>query len=71
LTTDVEVVEKTIPDTGVKFIRARFYLKTHPDLHSKDVDNDDDRTAVTFWATSREQLENLFMKAVGELGRPK
>jgi len=66
LTTEVKVVKKKA-ETGAQFIGIRFYLESPHELHNDA--GDDDRTAVTFWSTSREQLEELFLKAVGEIGR--
>jgi hypothetical protein len=66
LTTEVTFLKK-IAETKAEFIGIRFFLRSPHELHNDA--GDDDRTAVTFWSTSREQLEQLFLKAVGELGR--
>lgn len=68
LTTEVKLVKKKA-ETNAEFIGIRFYLHSPHELH--DDLGDDDRSAVTFWSTSREQLEKLFLKAVGEIGRAK
>jgi hypothetical protein len=68
LTTKVKFVKKKA-ETNAEFIGIRFYLHSPHELH--DDPGDDDRSAVTFWSTSREQLEKLFLKAVGEIGRAK
>lgn len=66
LTTEVKLIKKTA-ETNADFIGIRFYLHSPHEMHYDA--GDDDRSAVTFWSTSREQLETLFLKAVGELGR--
>jgi hypothetical protein len=68
LTNEVKVVKKKA-ETNAEFIGIRFYLHSPNELH--DDAGDDDRSAVTFWSTSREQLEAIFLKAVGEIGRAK
>jgi hypothetical protein len=52
LTDRVEQVEKTVD--GTVFYGVRFYLKSPPDLHSTP--EDDDTSAVTFWAPDRNAL---------------
>lgn len=42
-------MEKTA-DTGATFIGLRFYLRSSPELHHTD--KDDDSSAVTFWVRS-------------------
>ena len=66
LTDEIMFVRKRA-ETGGEFIGVRFYLLSAHELH--DDSGDDDRSAVTFWSTSREQLEKLFSQAIGELGR--
>jgi hypothetical protein len=41
------VITSKEADTGNKFIGVRFMLESAPGLHYRD--NDDDRSAVTFW----------------------
>jgi hypothetical protein len=47
LTDEVRVVNKLAENTGITYYGVRFYLKSPPELH--DTDDDDDRSAVTFW----------------------
>lgn len=54
LTNDVEVVSTTT-DEGKTFYGVRFFLKSHPDLHHTETD--DDRSAVTFWMGTRQRAE--------------
>lgn len=46
MTDEIEVIKKTA-DTGATFYGVRLLLKSHDDLHTAD--DDDDRSAVTFW----------------------
>jgi hypothetical protein len=56
ITHRIEIVEKTA-DTGTTFVGLRLYLKSPPELHSTA--DDDDTSAVTFWATSHNELRVL------------
>jgi hypothetical protein len=47
LTDEVRVVSKTAENTGITYYGTRFYIKSPQELHNTD--NDDDRSAVTFW----------------------
>lgn len=69
LTDDFEVVEKHIEDTGNDYVGVRFFLKSPPELHYDE--NDDDRTAVTFWAKKENLMEltDLFTDVVVQLDR--
>lgn len=66
ITQKVEIVKKTVDQR--LFLGVRFYLKSHPDLHHSESDNDE--SAVTFWAPWTKQegnntklLENIFDNA--------
>lgn len=74
LTSRVELVTKVVEDPdGQKheFYGVRFWLKfpTQPWwVHRKtDGVDDDDSTAVTFWATSKLELAGIFVKALDAL----
>lgn len=45
LTSRMELTSKTVNQE--LFVGVRFYIKSHPDLHHSDSDNDE--SAVTFW----------------------
>lgn len=45
LTDKVELIKKSVDQK--LFYGIRFYLKSHPDLHHSE--NDNDESAVTFW----------------------
>ena len=51
LTDEVRLVEKTAENTRITYYGVRFYLKSAPELHNTDID--DDRSAVTFWFGDR------------------
>jgi hypothetical protein len=44
-TTKVQIVKKAVNQKT--FVGVRFYLKSHPDLHHSEFDNDE--SGVTFW----------------------
>lgn len=46
-TDEVVIVNTTADNTGITYYGVRFYLKSAPELHATDAD--DDRSAVTFW----------------------
>lgn len=43
----MELVSKYVKDTKKTFYGVRIYLKSHPDLHHSEEDNDEN--AVTIW----------------------
>lgn len=47
LTDEVTVVSTLAENTGITYYGVRFYLKSAPELHATE--QDDDRSAVTFW----------------------
>lgn len=51
----VEIIEQTSRN-GQKFYGLRIWLKTCQPLLEHSAAEDDDRSAVTFWASSREAL---------------
>ena len=63
LTDKVEVIKKTVDQR--LFIGVRFYLKSHPDLHHSESDNDE--SAVTFWVPWTKQRGNNFDRLAGIL----
>jgi hypothetical protein len=56
LTSDVEVVSTTA-DTGHTFYGVRLYLKSAPELHNNELD--DDRSAVTIWVGDHDFADKL------------
>jgi hypothetical protein len=62
LTPRIEIVEKTAANTGETFVGLRFYLKSPPELHSTA--EDDDTSAVTLWARSRDELREIIKGVV-------
>jgi hypothetical protein len=60
----VEIIEQTSRN-GEHFFGLRIWLKTCQPLLDHSTPEDDDRSAVTFWAASMEDLETL----VGEMDR--
>jgi hypothetical protein len=59
LTSGIEVVKKTAE--GKDYYGICFYLHSAKELHS---DGDDDRSAVTLWRRTPEQLTELLSKAL-------
>lgn len=57
LTNTVEIVETTASNTGITYYGVRVYLKSAPELHHTEVD--DDRSAVTFWLGDAKHCEIL------------
>ena len=55
ITDRIELVEKTVEDTGEKFYGVRFYLASPPGLHRKN-QGDDDAPSVTFWSDKPDRL---------------
>lgn len=47
LTREVELVSKVADDTGIRYYGIRLYLASPDILHHTD--EDDDRSAITFW----------------------
>lgn len=47
LTNDFEFVQKHVEETGNTYYGFRVFLRSAPELHHTE--NDDDRTAITFW----------------------
>ncbi len=60
--TDEVVFVKKEADTGKRYIGVRFYLRSAKELHYSAAD--DDRSAVTFWGSSREELLEFLSNAV-------
>jgi hypothetical protein len=54
----VEVIEQTSRN-GEKFYGLRIWLKTCQPLLDHSTPEDDDRSAVTFWASTISGLQNL------------
>jgi len=52
LTDDVEVVQTVADNTGITYFGVRMYLKSAPELHNTELD--DDRSAVTIWVGVKE-----------------
>jgi hypothetical protein len=64
LTDEVTVVSTLAQNTGITYYGVRFYMKSAPELHATD--EDDDRSAVTFWFGERE-ICDTFAKRVRQL----
>jgi hypothetical protein len=63
LTKEVELVSKTAADTGIVYYGIRMYLASPDILHHTD--EDDDRSAITFWipnaeSFNKDDLVNVF-----------
>ena len=56
LTHDIRVVSRYATNSSL-FYGLRVYLKSPPDLHHDE--NDDDRSAVTFWFASMAELNDF------------
>jgi hypothetical protein len=71
ITPDVQLI-KTTAKTGAEYIGVRFYLHSATELHDERgiPDGDDDRSAVTFFG-SKEELSELFTKALDLVYQPK
>lgn len=52
LTGEVTVVDTVAENTGITYYGVRVFLKSAPELHATE--EDDDRTAITFWVGSEE-----------------
>jgi hypothetical protein len=63
-TSDVVVFQKKAT-TGTMYFGVSFILNSPKELHHSE--SDDDRSAVTFWGTSREELAELLLRAVKKL----
>jgi hypothetical protein len=50
------------PRPGVRYCGVRFFLKSHEDLHHTE--NDDDRSAITFWLGSPLKAAIFFDHAI-------
>lgn len=61
ITDEIQVVW-TEPRPGVRFCGVRFFMKSHPDLHHTQ--DDDDRTAITIWLNNPRKAERFFTEAV-------
>jgi hypothetical protein len=74
LTDRVELVEKSVDEGGevYTFYGVRFWLKFPNQewwIHRKvDGIEDDDSSAITIWATSKEKLAEMFTTALASLG---
>jgi hypothetical protein len=67
-TDEVRLIKQTAK-TGADYIGISFILATPVELHY-DTD-DDDRPAVTFWGTNRDDLLKLLYRATEELEKSK
>jgi hypothetical protein len=63
-TPEVMIVHQTAK-TGSAYFGVSFILHSPKELHQGG--SDDDRSAVTFWGTSREELLELLSRAVEKL----
>ena len=66
-TDEVQVVKKKA-GTGAEYVGVSFILHSPTQLHEDA--GDDDRSAVKFWGTSREDLARFLSRAVDELEKP-
>ena len=67
----VEIIEQTSRN-GERFFGLRIWLKTCQSLLDHSTPEDDDRSAVTFWAASLDDLDalvSLMDRAVGSIPR--
>jgi hypothetical protein len=55
----VEIIEQTSRN-GEHFFGLRIWLKTCQPLLDHSTPDDDDRSAVTFWAGSLDEIKSLF-----------
>lgn len=55
MTDEVVVVSTLAENTGITYYGTRFYLKSPSELHATD--DDDDRSAVTFWFGNHDLCE--------------
>jgi hypothetical protein len=63
----VEVIEQ-VSRNGERFYGLRIWLKTCQPLLDHSTPEDDDRSAVTFWASSRSQLLELVYNITNAVG---
>lgn len=56
LTNEVDIIT-TVAETGITYYGVRVYLKSPPSLHYTE--DDDDRSAVTFWLGDYHECETL------------
>lgn len=75
LTDEVRIVETTADNTGITYYGVRFYLKSAPELHATEAD--DDRSAVTFWfgdwdfcKTFRDRVARLLENPLDHVTQP-
>jgi hypothetical protein len=61
ITLEYEFVSKHVEETGKTYYGWRVFLKSAPELHHSE--NDDDRTAITFWFGTKERACNFLNKA--------
>jgi len=73
LTDEVRLVRTTAENTGIEYYGVRFFLKSAPELHNTDTD--DDRSAVTFWfgdyafcKAFRDRVARLLSDPLADLG---
>lgn len=64
----VELIETTSRN-GEHFYGLRIWLKTCQPLLDHSTPEDDDRSAVTFWAQSRDELRQLASQMMRALGQ--
>jgi hypothetical protein len=64
----VEIIEQTSRN-GEHFFGLRIWLKTCQPLLDHSTLEDDDRSAVTFWASSLNQLHGLHHEITTALGK--
>ncbi len=68
LTDEVRVVSTLAENTGITYYGTRFYLKSAPELHATEAD--DDRSAVTFWFGDREMCDTFAKRCSRLLSNP-
>jgi hypothetical protein len=72
ITDRIDLVEKTVEDTGEKFYGVRFFLASPAELHRKN-QGDDDAPSVTFWSdrSDRDRVRNILSKALDMISHQK
>lgn len=65
ITDDIQFVSKLVEETSKTYYGLRIFLKSAPELHHTEID--DDRTAITFWFGTKKTtitfLESILEKA--------
>lgn len=67
LTHEFEFVKKHVEETGKTYYGFRLYLKSSPDLHYTE--NDDDRTAITLWFGTKEAARDYLISILDQWAR--